>query len=281
MSEAPRRAETSKIWRVASLGNSELLRASHRTHSFPLHTHEHYAVGVIEQGALGFFYRGAQVVAAAGDINLCLPGEPHTGAPAAAAGWSYRMFYFDAAVVQAVASAVADHPRPLPIIGAGVLTDQLLAHQLRQLHWQFEQPATPRLERESRLLAVLAQLLGRYADDPPLPKTLGQESTAVTQVKRYIHEHFAEEIPLNTLAALTHLSPYYLIRVFRATVGVPPHAYLRQVRVERAKALLAAGAPIADVALATGFTDQSHLTRWCKRLWGVTPAQYRNRVQDA
>jgi AraC-like DNA-binding protein len=70
-----------------------------------------------------------------------------------------------------------------------------------------------------------------------------------------------------------------LIRLFGDATGIPPHAYLRQVRVKRAKALLARGDSIANVAQATGFNDQSHLNRWFKRLLGITPGQYRNSVQ--
>lgn len=272
--------EKNKIWRVPLLANSELLAATQRTQRFPRHTHEQYAIGVVEQGALGFFYRGEQVVAPAGSINLCIPGEAHTGEPASAEGWSYRMFYFDAAILQRIATTVADRPSPLPIIQAGVLADPAIAQQLHHAHRQLEEPHTPLLTQESVLLEVLAQLLWRYADNPPAIPQVGQEAYAVTQIKQYIDECFSEDIPLSTLAALTHLSPYHLIRVFRAAVGVPPHAYLRQVRVQQAKTLLAAGHPIAEVALAVGFADQSHLHRWFKRLWGVTPAQYRNSVQD-
>jgi AraC-like DNA-binding protein len=50
--------------------------------------------------------------------------------------------------------------------------------------------------------------------------------------------------------------------------------------IDQSQGMLAAGQPIAEVALATGFTDQSHLTRWFTRLWGFTPGQYRNSVQD-
>ena len=85
---------------------------------------------------------------------------------------------------------------------------------------------------------------------------------------------------LEQLSRLTGLSRYHLVRVFGESVGVPPHAYLRQVRVGRAKALLAAGCPVAEAAVATGFADQSHLHRWFKRLWGVTPGGYRKGVQD-
>ena len=64
------------------------------------------------------------------------------------------------------------------------------------------------------------------------------------------------------------------MRVFHHEVGLPPHAYLASIRVRRAQDLLAAGAPIVDVAYATGFSSQSHLTNTFKRFIGVTPNQY-------
>ena len=85
--------EQSKMWRIPKLDDVQLLRGKNLTQSFPLHTHEQYAIGVIERGALGFFYRGENVVASQGEINLCIPDEPHTGEPAIPEGWSYRMFY--------------------------------------------------------------------------------------------------------------------------------------------------------------------------------------------
>ncbi|MEW6731725.1 MAG: AraC family transcriptional regulator [Acidobacteriota bacterium] len=273
-------SEKSKVWRIPKLCNLELLRGSYLTHSFPRHTHERYAIGVIEQGALGYFYRGENIVALPGNINLCIPGEVHTGQPAMAQGWSYRMFYFDVTMLQHIASEVAERPRNIPFFQAGVIADLFLARQLRQLHHQLETIHTPLLEQETVLLEVLAQLIHRYAEDPPPLRRLGQEPYAVKQLKHYIENHYAEDISLDSLSRLTHLNRYYLNRVFRETVGIPPHAYLRQVRVKHAKDLLASGQPIADVAIATGFNDQSHLTRWFKRLWGFTPGQYRNSIQD-
>lgn len=71
----------SKIWRVSRFRNLELLRARNLTQSFPRHTHERYAIGVIERGALRFYYRGENVIASPGNINLCMSGEVHTGQP--------------------------------------------------------------------------------------------------------------------------------------------------------------------------------------------------------
>src|SRR5262245_19253186 len=127
-------AEKSKIWRMPRFHDLKLLRGTSLTHSFPRHTHERYAIGVIEQGALGYFYRGEHTVALPGNINLCIPDEVHTGQPAAAEGWSYRMFYCDVTMLQQVASEVADRPRPLPFFQAGVIADVSVTRQLRQVH---------------------------------------------------------------------------------------------------------------------------------------------------
>ena len=273
-----------RVWRVPGLDNVELLRAEHLTQSFPRHTHECYAVGVVERGALGFAYRGANVVAPPGSVSLCVPGEAHTGKAAAAEGWAYRMFYLDARVLQEVASELAARPRDLPFFPSGVVDDAPLAGLVGDLHrllegWP-EGAGASRLEGETRLLNLLAALIKRHADAPPPSRRAGREPRAVAQVKRYLEDHHAEEISLDSLSGLTGLSRHHLVRVFGEAAGVPPHAYLRQVRVRRAKDLLASGHGVAEAALMTGFTDQSHLTRWFKRLWGVTPGGYRNGVQD-
>jgi AraC-like DNA-binding protein len=64
------------------------------------------------------------------------------------------------------------------------------------------------------------------------------------------------------------------VRCFGGRFGLPPHRYLTGRRVDRARRLLLAGAPAADVAAATGFTDQAHLTRHFKRYLGTTPGRY-------
>ncbi len=269
-----------KFWRIPHFDNVELLRAKHLKQSFPPHTHERYAIGVIEHGALGFYYRGENVVAASGNINLCIPGEVHTGQPAVEEGWTYRMFYFPTTTLQTVASEFADRPRPLPFFQPGVIADPALAQQLHNLHMKLEQRNTPRLEVETLLLETLGQMINCYADDHPPESSVSNEKFVVKILKAYIEEHYSEDISLTELSQLTNLSRFHLVRVFRHGVGMPPHAYLRQVRIRHAKRLLEVGESVVDVAQATGFVDQSHLTRWFKRFWGITPGQYRNSVQD-
>ena len=79
------------------------------------------------------------------------------------------------------------------------------------------------------------------------------------------------------------ISPYHLARLFNSQMGIPPHAYLDSVRIRQARRLLTLGRPILEVALATGFADQSHFTRRFKRTVGVPPGDFvkhRKIVQD-
>jgi AraC-like DNA-binding protein len=103
----------------------------------------------------------------------------------------------------------------------------------------------------------------------------------VRRVRDYLAAHLAENVTLDQLAAVTDLSAFHLLRVFRAAVGLPPHAYLTQLRIAHAKRRLAQSQGVAQVAAETGFVDQSHLTKQFKRLVGVTPGQYATAVVSA
>ena len=85
-------------------------------------------------------------------------------------------------------------------------------------------------------------------------------------------------ISLDELAALSSLSPWHFLRTFRDETGLPPHAYLTQLRVRKAERLLRAGHSPSMAAAEAGFADQSHLTRWFRRIVGATPAAFLKEV---
>ncbi len=97
-------------------------------------------------------------------------------------------------------------------------------------------------------------------------------SHELQRVLDYIDEHIEEPLTLAVLASAGNISPSYLIRKFKQAIGQAPHQYLLQRRVERARELLSEGKmTIAEVAVAVGFADQSHLYRHFKRLMGFSP----------
>lgn len=259
----------------------QLMQARFRTHSFARHSHEGFGVGVIEQGALGFSYRGENVVAPAGRINTVNPDEVHTGHSATDLGWTYRMFYCSAELLQQMAEDIAGRPVHLPFFTSGVIEDDQVAHLVRQTHVRLMDGHSPRLEQQTLLLAMFAGLFVRHTYAPPAVIRAGNEQVRIRRVIDYLDAHHAEDLAVDTLAAIACLSPYHFIRVFSRQTGLTPHAWLMQLRVRKAAALLRRGVPIADAAVQTGFSDQSHLNRSFKRILGFTPGQLRNSVQDA
>lgn len=272
--------EQIKLWRLPHLRKVDLLHASYVNQSFSRHMHEGFAIGVIEEGALKFSYRGENLVASFGHINLANPGEAHDGHAASKKGWTYRMFYLDSALLQEIASQVAGKPKDIPYFQMGVIQDDNMAGLIRNLHLTLEKPCTPALEQESLFLWTLAQFVMRYADDRSSICPVGKENQAINRVREYINAYYGENISIKQLSLIANLSPFHLIRVFRKEVGVPPHTYLSQIRVQRAKKLLAQGLPISQVTFETGFADQSHLTKQFKRIIGVTPGKYSKIIQD-
>ncbi len=89
-----------------------------------------------------------------------------------------------------------------------------------------------------------------------------------------MNDNYAENISLEELARIAKFSPFYLNRAFRKQIGIPPHAYQTQIRIQKAKALLKSNLSISQVAVKTGFSSQSHFGWHFKRVMGVTPKQY-------
>jgi AraC-like DNA-binding protein len=107
-----------------------------------------------------------------------------------------------------------------------------------------------------------------------------RRATVVRLARDFIDTHFAERIQLSTLAGACGVSRFHLIRLFRAGVGVPPHAYLKQRRVAHAVVMLRNGVPVATIAYACGFADQSHLTRAFKQTYGFPPGAYQRAMRQ-
>ncbi|GAC1439618.1 MAG: AraC family transcriptional regulator [Terriglobales bacterium] len=267
-------AEVTKSWRSDAANGLELLYAKYIDYSFARHTHEGFAVGVIEQGANRFDYRGSAHVASAGALMLINPAEVHTGSASDKRGWTFRMFYVDALWLQALATSYVGKRQDLPFFGVPVVHDRWAATRLLRAHRALENPGV-RLEQESLLVSAFSRLLERYADRRLVKQSTEKCKSQAIVLREYLEDNYSENISLDELSRLVQLSGSHLIRIFRAFTGIPPHAYLEQIRVNRAKERLRlGGSSLADVACESGFFDQSHFTRQFKKRVGVTPGEY-------
>jgi AraC-like DNA-binding protein len=165
-----------------------------------------------------------------------------------------------------------------PWFSESVVSDPYMANKLRQLYTLLNQSEN-QLQRETVYLSAITELLQRHGNKRNSLLGLGHETLAVKRVRDYIDSFFAENISMQQLAKHVELSPFYLARLFQKTVGLPPHAYQIQRRLQKAKQLIHRGVNLTDVAVECGFTDQSHLNRHFKRSQGVAPGAYQKMIQ--
>ena len=267
--------EAAHYWSHPALPGVDLLRARFVTHRYNRHAHDTYALALIEYGVEQFEYGGSLERAGAGSIGLVNPGVIHTGEAGVPEGWAYRVLYPTVEVMRDIAADLGA-PSGTPYFPEPVITDPEAARLLRAAHRSGEQGdalATSSLFRQAAasLLRFARPRTGVDAGGTPP----GRMPRAVRAAWEILHESLLDPPSLDELAASVGVGAFPLLRAFKEATGLPPHAYLNQVRVRHARRLLDEGLRPAEVASRAGFADQAHLTRHFKRTVGVPPGAYR------
>lgn len=250
-----------------------LLHAFYTHHAYPRHSHDYYVISVIERGFQSFTHCGTKYFTQPGGVILINPQAVHTGEPTDEHGFELRSLYPTAAHIQSVVGEFTGHQSSQPSFTVTQVYDDWTASHVLALHKSLSDGSSL-LECEARFVDTIAGLIKRYGDIHSKAQRIGRERKAIQQSRRYIDEHFADGIRLKDLADHVSLSPYYLLHVFHAEVGMPPYVYLESVRIRHAQRLIEVGKPLIEVAFEVGFSSQSHFTHRFKRIIGVTPGQY-------
>jgi AraC-like DNA-binding protein len=265
------------LWADAGLPGVLLMRADFTSHEFTPHVHDELVIAVTEEGGAEFDSRGLSDLAEAGTTLVFNPGEPHAGRLGRSARWRYRAFYLDDCALQRLAAELEMPAEALPGFCSNKLRDPAIAAALQGLHAASEGGASL-LARQSGLLFAMAELYARYGSARPRRPPAGAELSCVGRAAAYLQAHYAEPVTLAQLSDAAGMSAFHLARCFKKQLGLPPHAYLTQLRLQQARRLLARGLGLAEAAAAVGFYDQSALSRHFKKIYGVTPGQYAKAV---
>lgn len=252
----------------------------HSTHSlsgrhFGRHWHDSYGFGLLEEGAQRSASGRGRVDAFAGQVITSNPGEVHDGSPLGGPTRQWCILSVDTEVL----SSLIRHVGAPAEIALPVIDDPALFRTLRRLFRRIERwharagnRTAESLACEESLVEAAVLLIARHG-------TVRLHTEAPSHDLRQLRDLLADQPfdppTLAEMAALTGLSRYQVLRRFQKTYGLPPHAWLLSRRAEHALRLIRGGDTLTDAALASGFADQSHMTRVFVRHYGVTPGAWR------
>lgn len=270
--QPPGDGERARFWREPHYDGLECLSASFRTHVYERHTHATYVIGCIVAGCERFEVAGVNHAARPGHLCFINPDTVHDGRPDDE-GYAYRMIYPSLDLIsELVTDLTGRGARGTLAFGGPVVRDAELSAAFVAAHRALEARQTP-LQSDEMMVQVLGRILRRHGrlsvDERP-----ARERQAVNRAKEFLMANIAEKVDLVTLARVAGLSRGYLIRAFKAETGLTPHAFLIDQRVRLARTLLLEGDAPVDVAIASGFADQAHMTRAFKARIGVTPGSF-------
>jgi AraC-like DNA-binding protein len=246
------------------------IEASFAGHAYDLHRHDTYAIGYTLSGVQSFDFRGARFDSLASNVVVIHPDEMHNGRAGAMFGFRYKMLYIEPRLVR---DALRETANSLPFLRCPVSVSSRLLDALRPALDDLGRPLEA-LERDQALFAIAQALLALDGSARKASSSHASCAFAVEKARQFLDAHFTRTVASEELEGITGLTRYALARHFRARLGTSPYRYLTMRRLDRAKSMIRAGDSLAEAAQASGFSDQSHMTRHFGRAFGMSPGRW-------
>jgi len=234
--------------------------------AFSPHRHDTYAIGITFSGVQMFRYRGEQRHCLPGQCHVLHPDEVHDGGAGTAEGFAYRIVYIDPSLIQEALGG-----KSLPFVANPIVERNAWQDALPSALWDLDEPVDEVARIE--LVTAVADLLVR-ASRTDIRKQTPLRLAALMRVRDLIAANPIAAHSLDQFEAVSGLDRWALARQFRAAFGTSPSNFRTMRRLDRARGLIRDGQPLAEVATAAGFADQSHLSRLFKRTYGLTPSKW-------
>ncbi len=262
---------TTRYWWDRYTPGLSLMTADFTTQEYPPHTHEAFVIAVTETGGSMIKSRGIVEEAHASALFIFNPAEPHAGWMGWSEHWRYRSLYLTQSAIDAVAQGLGIDE--VPYFTRNMFGDADLIAGFLSLHRALEEGRDLFREREL-LFGTFGRLFQRHGSGGGRIAPAPQDQVILESVIDLMKARYWDDLRLEDLSAEVGLTPFQLIGLFKRGVNLTPHAYLTQIRLGIACRHLSQGDPIAHAAIASGFYDQSALTKRFKRCYGITPLQF-------
>jgi AraC-like DNA-binding protein len=267
----PDTKNTAKYWWDRHISGLSLMHADFTTHDFATHTHDAFVIAVTELGGARFKSRGVTDFLRPSALFVSNPEEPQSSWMGDSPRLRYRSMYLTQAAIEIVADGLGISS--VPYFTSNIFLDADLVRNFISLHQALE-AGSDRFREHELLISAFGDLFGRCGSGGDRIEPAPRDRVLIRMVADLVRERYSENLLLGDLAAAAGLSIFQLIGLFKRGIGTTPHVYLTDVRLNAACRRLSVGDTIAEAAVASGFCDQSALTKHFKRAYGITPLQF-------
>lgn len=261
--------------RVADTSDLILSEGFYSEFEFRPHYHLDYHIGLVVEGVQKQRFKGQSVLLGPGRISVMPPGEIHDGFGHEQSEYCMRTFRIAPALLNEYFDELTGKETD-PFFAGAMVENERLAASLVKLYDNIQRvDDLTTLPVEETWFKLCEPLFSHLNAVTPLPVLGGLSLHQLQIVKEYCYENLSCKISLGHLAALCDISRYQFLRRFEQSVGVTPHNWLTQLRLEKACLLLRkSGQKLAHVAVTVGFYDQSHFIHAFRKWYGINPSKY-------
>ncbi len=262
--------DIANIYKLNIFDNMELLSATYVNQKFPIHSHDTYCIGILEEGSQILSFSNNNFIVPSNSVILINPNEAHANYAMDENGWKYKMMYVNSDVLKYVSSFYGKSKYANIRFEQYILQDDFTFGLIKSFFNLYKR--NPLRDLEQELGRILTRLICDHATDIEEQEQMCQNS--INDLKHLLNEKFATKINLDDISSTLGISKFKVIRAFKKSTGMTPFSYVIQKRVEMAKKLISQNMKLSQVALESGFYDQSHFSKYFKSYVGVTPISY-------
>lgn len=259
-----------KITRLSFFDGMELKEASYCKLAFPDHFHDSYSIAIVEQGTERLFYGKKEVLGHAHTVLVANPYEIHAHSFFDNDICKYKVLYIPAGLIKKIQQHYSLYKHEDVWFPTEVLDDIYLFQQIRNFHLNAAG------NEPDKLYEIVCYMVRKYAIYKPEPTYKG--IAAIEDAANYLKQNVSEKADIKTTALNFGMDEFKFIRLFKKQTGLTPGSYLILHRIHKARQLITTSVPLLEVALETGFYDQSHFIHYFKKYTGVTPLEYKKSI---
>ncbi len=248
------------------LQNTLFENTKYSNENFEKHYHDTYTIGLTYKGFLKSYNLYQHFESYEYSCRINNPGEIHGGV---SYKWSHVNFYPKIELLSNLYEQIFFEKR-VPLFKKHIIDNKILFIKLNNFfHCVFSKKESILIE--STLIDALSYLILNYTTYTKDYLHIFDNKKIIKQTLGFIGDSIQENITLEILAKNCSLSKYHFLRVFKKELGMTPHSFIINERINRANILIQNGMPISEASLQVGFSDQSHFTRNFKKYFGYTP----------